>query len=74
MQTQNEIDYLWKKLSAVPEAEKCGWLKDKYGVYWQITPPILQKLVNDSEKGQAVIRAFMKMKKFNIQKLLEASN
>lgn len=72
-ETQNEIDSLWEKLSAVPEAEQCGWLKDKFGVSWQIIPAILPKLVNHSEKGQAVIQAFMKMKKFDIQKLLEAS-
>jgi predicted 3-demethylubiquinone-9 3-methyltransferase (glyoxalase superfamily) len=70
---QEEIDYYWEKLSAVPEAEQCGWLKDKYGVSWQIIPAVLQKLVNDPEKGQAVVQAFMQMKKFEIQKLLEAS-
>jgi predicted 3-demethylubiquinone-9 3-methyltransferase (glyoxalase superfamily) len=70
---QEEIDYYWEKLSAVPEAEQCGWLKDKYGVSWQIIPAVLQKLVTDPEKGQAVVQAFMQMKKFEIQKLLEAS-
>jgi predicted 3-demethylubiquinone-9 3-methyltransferase (glyoxalase superfamily) len=70
---QEEIDYYWEKLSAVPEAEQCGWLKDKYGVSWQIIPDVLQKLVTDPEKGQAVVQAFMQMKKFEIQKLLEAS-
>jgi predicted 3-demethylubiquinone-9 3-methyltransferase (glyoxalase superfamily) len=71
-ESQVEIDYYWEKLSAVPEAEQCGWLKDKYGVSWQIIPEILQKLVNDPKKGQAVVQAFMKMKKLDIQNLLEA--
>lgn len=73
-ETQEEIDYIWEKLSAVPEAEKCGWLKDKYGVSWQIIPAILLKLVNQPEKVQNVVQAFMSMKKFDIEKLIKASN
>ncbi|SHJ45460.1 Glyoxalase superfamily enzyme, possibly 3-demethylubiquinone-9 3-methyltransferase [Tangfeifania diversioriginum] len=72
-ETQEEIDYYWKKMSAVPEAEQCGWLKDKYGISWQIVPAMLQKLINDPEKGQAVVQAFMQMKKFEIDKLLAAA-
>ncbi|WP_372947840.1 VOC family protein [Mariniphaga sp.] len=71
-ETQEEIDYYWEKLSAVPEAEQCGWLKDKYGVSWQIIPAILLKLVNQPEKVQNVVQAFMSMKKFDIEKLIKA--
>jgi predicted 3-demethylubiquinone-9 3-methyltransferase (glyoxalase superfamily) len=72
-ETQEEIDYYWGKLSAVPEAEQCGWLKDKYGVSWQIIPAVLQKLVSDPEKAQSVVQAFMQMKKFEIDKLMAAA-
>ena len=72
-ETQDEIDYYWTKMSAVPEAEQCGWLKDKYGISWQIIPADLQKLINDPEKGKAVVEAFMQMKKFEIDKLLAAA-
>jgi len=71
--TQIEIDYYWEKLSAYPEAEQCGWLKDKFGISWQIIPSILSKLMNDPEKSKNVVHAFMLMKKFNIEKLLEAA-
>jgi len=71
-ETQHEIDYYWDKLSAVPEAEQCGWLKDKYGISWQIVPTILSELMNDPKRAPKVIDAFMKMKKFDIEKLLKA--
>ena len=70
--TQEEIDYYWERLSAVPEAEQCGWLKDKYGVAWQVVPEILEHLMEDPEKATRVAEAFMQMKKFDIQKLQEA--
>ena len=70
--TQEEIDYYWEKLSAVPEAEQCGWLKDQYGISWQIVPKILEQLMNDPSRSQRVMNAFMQMKKFDIAKLLEA--
>ena len=72
--TQKEIDYYWKKLSAVPEAEQCGWLKDKFGVSWQIVPTTMNKMVTsgNKEKVARVTQAFLKMKKFNIAKLKEA--
>ncbi len=70
--TQEEIDYYWNKLSAVPEAEQCGWLKDKYGVSWQIVPTILEELMSDPQRSQRVITAFMKMKKFDIEELIKA--
>ncbi|MEZ5103023.1 MAG: VOC family protein [Draconibacterium sp.] len=70
--TQDEIDYYWEKLSAVPEAEQCGWLKDQFGVSWQIVPAVLETLMNDPERSPRVIDAFMKMKKFDIGALLNA--
>jgi Uncharacterized protein conserved in bacteria len=70
--TQEEIDYYWEKLSAVPEAEQCGWIKDQFGVSWQIVPKILEQLMSDPVRSQRVMNAFMQMKKFDIAKLLEA--
>ncbi|GGD59060.1 VOC family protein [Emticicia aquatilis] len=71
-ENQEEIDYYWAKLTEGGEESQCGWLKDKYGLSWQIVPSILGKLVSDPEKGQRVVQAFMKMKKFDIQTLLNA--
>ncbi len=67
---QEEIDHFWS-LSAVPEAEQCGWLKDKFGVSWQVAPAQLSEMLNDpdSEKVKEVTQAFLQMKKFDIQKL-----
>ncbi len=69
--TQEEIDYYWEKLSAVPEAEQCGWLKDKYGVSWQIVPSVMNEMMTsgDKEKIARVTQAFLKMKKFDIEDL-----
>lgn len=66
---QEEIDYLWSKLSHVPESEQCGWCKDKFGVSWQIIPSNMGKLI--SGKPEA-IQAMMKMKKIVISELQEA--
>ncbi|HZB14139.1 MAG TPA: VOC family protein [Chryseolinea sp.] len=71
-ETQEEIDFYWDKLVAGGSESQCGWLKDKFGVSWQIVPTVLGKLMSDPEKGQRVVQAFMKMKKFNIEKLLNA--
>ena len=73
--TQEEIDEYWSKLSAVPEAEQCGWLKDKYGVSWQINPSDLQKIMEsgDQAKIDRVTQAFLKMKKFDIAELEKAA-
>jgi len=73
-ETQNEIDYYWKKLSADPKAEQCGWLKDKYGLSWQIVPTVLSKMLQDKnrEKVARVTEAFLKMKKFDIEGLKKA--
>ncbi len=72
--TQEEIDHYWEKLSAVPEAEQCGWLKDAYGVSWQIVPSMMQKMLasGDQEKIARVTQAFLKMKKFDIAALERA--
>lgn len=71
---QEEIDYYWEKLSADPKAEQCGWLKDKYGLSWQVTPNVLQEMLMDKdEKRKArVTEAFLKMKKFDIEALKKA--
>ena len=71
---QAEVDKLWDRLSAVPEAEMCGWLKDKYGVSWQIVPTILIELLNDPDPARArrVTQAMFQMKKIDIQKLKQA--
>jgi predicted 3-demethylubiquinone-9 3-methyltransferase (glyoxalase superfamily) len=71
-ENQDEIDYYWDKLSAVPEAEQCGWLKDQFGISWQIVPQILKQLMSDPAKSERVVNAFMQMKKFDIAKLLDA--
>ena len=72
--TQEEIDYYWAKLSAVPEAEQCGWLKDKYGVSWQIVPSAMNAMMTsgNKEKIAQVTQAFLKMKKFDIKTLEDA--
>lgn len=74
--TQEEIDYYWKKLSAIPKAEQCGWLKDKYGISWQIIPRIMNEMMqsNDKKKIVRVTEAFLKMKKFDIAELEKAYN
>ena len=71
-ETQEEIDYYWEKLTKGGQEGKCGWLKDKFGMSWQIVPSILGQLMNDPEKAPKVMYAFMQMKKFDIQKLKEA--
>ena len=70
-ETQEEIDYYWKKLSAVPEAEQCGWLKDKYGLSWQVSPSILFEMIKNGTREQIdrVTQAFLPMKKFDLGKL-----
>ena len=72
--TQEQIDYYWNKLSAVPEAEVCGWLKDKYGLSWQISPADLDEMMRKGTKEQIarVTQAFLKMKKFDIAELQKA--
>ncbi len=72
--TQEEIDYYWQALSAVPQAEQCGWLKDKYGVAWQIVPTRMDEMMKSGtpEQLERVTKAFMQMKKFNLEALEKA--
>jgi predicted 3-demethylubiquinone-9 3-methyltransferase (glyoxalase superfamily) len=71
---QKEIDYYWGKLSAMPEAEQCGWIKDKYGVSWQIVPAKMNEMMQHGTKEQLarVTQAFLKMKKFDLAALQRA--
>ncbi len=72
-ETQQEIDYYWDKLTEGGNESMCGWLKDKFGVSWQIIPTILNKLMSDPEKAGKAAQAFMQMRKFDIEKLVQAS-
>lgn len=71
---QKEIDYFWDKLSAVPEAEQCGWIKDKYGVSWQIVPENMDEVLYNGSRDEIrrVTEAFLKMKKFDLAALEKA--
>jgi predicted 3-demethylubiquinone-9 3-methyltransferase (glyoxalase superfamily) len=72
-ETQEEIDHYWNSLISDGGSEgRCGWLKDKFGVSWQIVPTILSKLMSDPARSQKVIEAFMKMTKFDIKALENA--
>ncbi len=73
-ETQQEVDELWGKLSASKSDEQCGWLKDKYGLSWQIIPTILSKLMGDKnpKKANAVMQAMLQMKKIDIKGLQQA--
>ena len=75
-ETQEEVDYFWEKLSegGDEKAQQCGWLKDKYGVSWQIVPTILIKMLKDkdSEKSQRVMKAMLQMHKLDISILKKA--
>lgn len=70
-ETQEEIDYYWGKLSADPKAEQCGWLKDRYGLSWQIVPTVMGEMLRakDKKKMARVTEAFLQMKKFDIESL-----
>jgi predicted 3-demethylubiquinone-9 3-methyltransferase (glyoxalase superfamily) len=74
--TQEEIDEYWQKLSAVPESEQCGWLKDKFGVSWQIVPTVMNEMMSKGtpEQMARVTEAFLKMKKFDIAELQKVYN
>jgi predicted 3-demethylubiquinone-9 3-methyltransferase (glyoxalase superfamily) len=74
VESQQELDGIWYKLSAVPEAEQCGWLTDKYGLSWQIVPTLLVKLLSDKDKDKAsrVMQAMLNMKKLDIAELQKA--
>jgi len=71
---QAEVDYFWEKLSAVKESEQCGWLKDKFGLSWQIIPKALGEMLQDPDKEKAdrVLYAMLQMKKIDIAGLKQA--
>jgi predicted 3-demethylubiquinone-9 3-methyltransferase (glyoxalase superfamily) len=73
-ETQQEVDDLWEKLSEGGEEGQCGWLKDKYGLSWQIVPTVLGKLLNDPDpaKAQRVMQAMLQMNKIDIKGLQRA--
>ena len=73
---QEELDYFWERLSAVPESEQCGWCKDKLGLSWQIIPKRLGELAGDKDKQKAhrVVNAMLEMKKLVIADLEKAYN
>lgn len=66
---QEEIDYYWDRLSDGGEEGQCGWLKDRFGLSWQVVPSILSELMSNPAKSGRVTEAFLKMKKFDIEKL-----
>ena len=74
--TQDEVDYYWGRLGegGDPQAQQCGWLKDKYGVSWQVFPAVLDQLVGDpgSEKSQRAMKAMLAMKKIDLAELQRA--
>lgn len=74
-ETQEEVDYYWEKLSEDGQKVECGWLKDRYGLAWQIVPEVLLDLlrVTDREKSQRVMKAMMKMKKLEIDEIQKAA-
>jgi predicted 3-demethylubiquinone-9 3-methyltransferase (glyoxalase superfamily) len=73
-ETQDEIDHYWHALSAVPEAEACGWLKDRFGVSWQIVPELLIDMMTDADRSKvdSVTEAIMQMKKLDIARIRQA--
>ena len=73
-ETQKEVDDLWEKLSEEGEVEQCGWLKDKFGVSWQIVPSVLGEMMQDkdAEKSEKVMKALIQMKKIDILSLQKA--
>jgi len=75
-QSQAEVDYLWERLSEGGEEGQCGWLKDRYGLSWQIVPTVLGELLNnpDAEISGRVMHAMLQMRKIDIAKLQQASD
>jgi len=74
-QTQDEVDHFWEKLSAGGQEVQCGWLKDRFGVSWQVVPTVLVEMLGDQdpEKAKRVMAAMLKMKKIRIDGLRRAS-
>jgi predicted 3-demethylubiquinone-9 3-methyltransferase (glyoxalase superfamily) len=73
-QSQEEVDYFWEKLSEGGAESQCGWLKDKFGLSWQVVPTVLIEMLQDKdpEKSQRVMKAMLQMEKIDIKKLKEA--
>jgi len=72
-ETQEEIDYNWEKLTEGGEESMCGWLKDRFGVSWQVIPTMLSKIMGDPAKAGKAAQAFMAMRKLNIEQIVQAS-
>jgi predicted 3-demethylubiquinone-9 3-methyltransferase (glyoxalase superfamily) len=72
-ETQEEIDYYWARLTERGEESMCGWLKDRFGVSWQIIPSMLGKIMSDPAKAGKAAQAFMSMRKLNIEQIVQAS-
>ena len=73
-ETQEEVDKYWEKLSEGGEKSRCGWLKDKFGLSWQVVPTVLQKMLDDTDPSRAdrVMQAIMRMDKLDIKTLRQA--
>lgn len=72
-ETQEQIDYYWEKLTESGEESMCGWLKDQFGVSWQIIPTVLNKIMSDPAKAGKAAQAFMAMRKLDIEQIVHAS-
>ena len=72
-ETQKEIDHYWERLTESGAESMCGWLKDKFGVSWQIVPNVLDKIMSDPAKAGKAAQAFMSMRKLNIEQIVQAS-
>lgn len=72
-ETQDDIDHYWENLTEGGEESMCGWLKDKFGVSWQVVPTILSKLMSDPNKAGKAAQAFMEMRKLDIEKIVQAT-
>ena len=72
--TQEEVDYFWRRLSEGGKTDRCGWLKDKFGLSWQVVPTILGELLQDknAKKAKSVMEAMLQMDKMEIDKLKQA--
>jgi predicted 3-demethylubiquinone-9 3-methyltransferase (glyoxalase superfamily) len=70
--TQADIDFYWNKLTSGGSEGQCGWLKDRFGVSWQIVPTVLGSLMNNPDKSQRVLHEILQMKKLNIERLVSA--
>jgi predicted 3-demethylubiquinone-9 3-methyltransferase (glyoxalase superfamily) len=72
-ETQDEIDYYWQKLTESGEESMCGWLKDKFGVSWQVVPVVLEKILSDPAKAGKAAKTFMSMRKLDIEQIVHAT-